>query len=94
MYFHLAIHRPYPEKKHLMLDSMRRLGEALKQQPGLREVYQLEDANSGALVGLAIWDSEEDLKRARPIAWEVIKNDDHEAWEPAPPQVFSLTKAK
>jgi hypothetical protein len=44
----MAIHRPYPDKMDLMLDSMRRFGAALKKQPGLREVYQLRNRESGA----------------------------------------------
>ena len=90
MYVHMAIHRPHPDKEHLMLDSMRRFGVALKKQPGLREVYQLKDTNSGALVGLAIWDSEEAKDAACAVARDAIKDDDHASWEPNPPEVFSL----
>ncbi len=64
MFVAIGIHRPYPEKEALLIDSMRRFGEVMKKQKGLRQVHQLRDERSGALVGLAIWDSKEDWEAA------------------------------
>jgi heme-degrading monooxygenase HmoA len=90
MYIHMAIHRPHPDKEQLMLDSMRRFGTALKKHSGLHEVYQLKDEQSGALIGLAIWESEDAMQAAVSVARNAIKNDDHASWESNPPEVFHL----
>lgn len=93
MIYHIAIHRPHPEKRHLMLDSMHRFGAAVRQQPGLREVRTLSDEESGVLIGFAIWESKEALMAARPVLREAVKNDPHAEWEPHPPEVFLLEEA-
>ena len=92
MFIQLAIHRPHPGKEDLLIDSMHRFGAAIENQPGLREVHTLKDANSNALIGLAIWDSKEQMLAARPAMAEAIKDDDFDSWEEGPPEVFRLTK--
>jgi len=56
---HLSIHRPIPGKEPDIIDSMHRFGRADGQIPGLREVHTLRDRETGTIVGLALWDSEE-----------------------------------
>jgi len=91
MLIHIAIHRrPKPGKEQFLIDSMHRFGVAMQGQPGLQQVHALKDRRTGALVGLAIWDSEEALMAARPVMAEAIKDDDFEEWEDEPPEVFVL----
>ncbi len=93
MLYVIAIHRPYPEKRQFMLESMHRFGAAARTQPGLLELHALSDAESGALVGFAVWDSKEAMMAARPKMREAIKDDPHSEWEPNPPEVFLLEEA-
>lgn len=81
MYIQIAIHHPKTGKEELLIASMHRYGAAVRTQPGIREVYTLQDAEEGVLVGLAIWKSEEALEAARPALREAIKDDDFEDWE-------------
>ena len=91
MLVHIAIHRhPKPDKEQLLIDSMHRFGAAMQGQPGLQQVHTLKDRKTGALVGLAIWDSEESLMAARPAMAEAVKNDNFEEWEDESPEVFML----
>ena len=93
MYFNIGIHRhPKPEKKHLLIASMKRFEEAMRKHNGCREVYQLEDENSGALVGLAIWDSKDDFLVARPHIFKAIENDPFDEWEDSEPEGFRLVR--
>ncbi len=81
MFVHMSIHQPKAGKEELLIASMHRFGEAAKTQPGLQQVHTLRDAESGALIGLAIWDSKEAMIAARPVLMEATKDDDFEAWE-------------
>ena len=90
MFVHMSIHKPHPDKESLLIDSMCRFGEVIKKQKGLQRVHQLKDEKTGALIGLAIWDSKEEWEAARPTMQEAIKDDPFEEWEPKPPDVFWL----
>ena len=90
MFVHIAIHRPRPGQEQALIDSMHRFGAAARTQPGLREVYTLRDPNSGALVGMAIWDTTDLWLAARPAMWEAVKDDNFDEWEDSPPEVFQL----
>lgn len=93
MIYHIAIHRPHPDKRRLLLESMHRFGAEARTQPGLREVHTLADGNAGVLIGFAVWDSKEALAAARPSLREAVKNDPHTEWEPDPPEIFLLEEA-
>jgi heme-degrading monooxygenase HmoA len=86
----IGIHHPKPEFEQAVIDSMHRFGAAAKSQAGLREVHTLRDVRSGALVGLAVWESTEALEAARPALAAATEGDDFDAWEAAPIQVFLL----
>jgi heme-degrading monooxygenase HmoA len=91
MFVHIAIHRrPKAGKEQFLIDSMHRFGAAMQGQPGFQQVSTLKDRKTGALVGLAIWDSEEALMAARPVMAEAVKDDNFEEWEDEPPEVFLL----
>lgn len=90
MLYHIAIHRPFPGKTELLIESMHRFGAAARTQPGLKEVHTLKDAASGVLVGFAIWESREALMAARPALHAVVKDDPFDEWESGPPQMMLL----
>jgi hypothetical protein len=90
MFVHLAIHRPKPGKEQPLIQSMHRFGNAMLREPGLQQVHTLMDQKSGALIGLAIWDSREHWEAARPKMQAAVKDDPFHDWEDNPPEVFHL----
>jgi heme-degrading monooxygenase HmoA len=88
MLYHVSIHRPTPEHEDDVIDSMHRFGAAARTQDGLLEVHTLKDRRSGALIGLAVWDSAEALEAARPALAAATEHDDFDAWEAAPVEGF------
>jgi heme-degrading monooxygenase HmoA len=58
MFAHLVSHRSKPGQEQPLLDSMGRACDALRDCPGLLRVTRLRERASGALIGLALWDSE------------------------------------
>lgn len=90
MFIHLAIHRPRPEKAGDLLASMRRVEAAAAGNPGLVDINICRDARSGALVGLARWETRADFEAAHPLIFEAVKDDPFEDWEDNPPQVLHL----
>ena len=87
---HIAIHHPHPAARGLVIDSMHRAGAAMRAQPGLQQVFTLQDQKSDSLVGLALWESKEHWLAARPAMLAAIAGDDFEAWEAGPPEVYHL----
>lgn len=90
MFIHLAVHRPYTEKAGELAESMIRFGSAMQDQPGLQQVFTLRDQKTGAMIGLALWDSKEAWEAARPAMLAAIENDPFGEWEELPPDVFHL----
>jgi heme-degrading monooxygenase HmoA len=90
MLVHLSIHRPIAEKEQQLVDSMHRFGRADGEIPGLREVHTLRDRESGTLVGLAIWDSEEAFESGVSRMRAAVEGDDVLAWEHGLPEVYLL----
>jgi len=90
LFVHMAIHRPRPEARDKLIDSMHRFGAAMQGCKGLQQAHALQDEESGALIGLAIWDSKEDWEAARPTMLKAIKDDPFDEWEDHPPEVFRL----
>jgi heme-degrading monooxygenase HmoA len=90
MFVHMSIHHPRPGKEELLIDSMHRFGEAMKNRPGLQQAQTLKDQKTGHLIGLAIWDTKEAWLKARPAMLEAVKDDDFESWEEEPPVVYHL----
>jgi heme-degrading monooxygenase HmoA len=87
---HIAIHRPIAEKEGDLIDSMHRFGRADGAIPGLREAHTLRDRETGTLVGLAIWDSEEAFEAGVPRMRNAVQGDDFLAWEQGVPEVYLL----
>ncbi len=80
MFVNISVHRIRPGKEQLMLDSMRRFGEAAKKAGGVQQIHALEDERSGAIVGLAIWDSKEAYEAAGPALMAAVEGDDFADW--------------
>ena len=89
MLYHLAIHRPKPEHEQDLIDSMHRFGVAARGQ-GAIEAHTFKDERSDALVGLAIWRSDDELTAARPALAAATEDDDFDAWESGPVELFML----
>jgi hypothetical protein len=81
--------RPKPEHEQDLIDSMHRFGAAARAQ-GAIEAHTFKDERSDALVGLAIWRSDEDLAAARPALGTATEQDDFDAWESGPVELFLL----
>ena len=88
MYFRIGIHYPRPGKEPILLDSMRKFGEAQKRHKGLIMVHALRDAKANALFGLAIWDSKESYLGAREDMDEALEGVRFDELEDNPPLVF------
>jgi hypothetical protein len=88
--YHVTIHQPKPGAEGALVDSMHRFGEVARGQAGLREAHTLRDQRTGALVGLAVWDSSEALAAARPALAAATAGDDFDAWEAEPVRVYLL----
>ncbi len=89
MLYHLSIHRPRPEHEQALIASMHRFGATAREQ-GAIEAHTLKDARSEALIGLAIWRSDDDLAAARPALAAAVEGDDFDTWESAPTELFLL----
>jgi hypothetical protein len=90
MFVHVAIHRPKSGKEKQLIDSMHRFANAVLREPGLQQVHTMMDQKSGALIGLAIWDSKEEWEAARPKMKDAMKNERFEEWEESATEVFHL----
>ena len=80
MHISLSIMRPNPGNESATIDSMHRFGQAAKTQPGLPLYTTMRDQETGELVGLAVWESEEAAKAAGPALMAAVENDDLDAW--------------
>jgi heme-degrading monooxygenase HmoA len=87
----LAIHRPRLGQEATLIDAMHRFGAAARGAPGLQGIYTLRDSDSDALVGLALWDSAEAFRAARPAMRAAIAGVDFTLLEDTGPEFFLLT---
>lgn len=81
MFVLMSIHRPHPEHRGALIESMHRYGAAISGRDGLRSIHTLADERSDRLVGIAIFESEDDYRRLAPIAREAVAEDPFEVWE-------------
>jgi hypothetical protein len=88
MFVSIAVHRVSADAEPPMIDSMHRYGEAAKAAGGIRQIHTLKDERSGALVGLAIWESKDAYEAAGPALMEAVANDDFDAWHVEPLQSY------
>ena len=91
MLVHLSVHRPKPGREQDLIDSMHRFGRGDGGPfPGLREALTLRDRQTGTLVGITMWDSEEAFHAGVPRMRAAVEGDDFDAWEADPPDVYLL----
>jgi heme-degrading monooxygenase HmoA len=90
MIAHISIHYPKPGAEAALIDSMHRYGLAIKDAPGLINVYTLRDDAKGLLMGLALWESEEARQASIHLARAAVANDPFDDWEAEPVQGFLL----
>jgi heme-degrading monooxygenase HmoA len=60
---------------------MHRFAAAIEGMPGLVSVHTLSDTSSDRLVGLAIFETEEDFVRLAPLARATVADDPFDVWE-------------
>jgi heme-degrading monooxygenase HmoA len=88
---HLSVHRPKPGREQELIDSMHRFGRGDGGPfPGLLEGLTLRDRQTGTLVGLAIWESEQAFRAGVARMRGAVEGDDFAAWEDDPPDVYLL----
>jgi heme-degrading monooxygenase HmoA len=92
MFVSIAVHRVKPGAEQLMIDSMHRYGAAAQAAGGIRQTFTLRDERSGALVGLAIWDSEEAYAAAGQALVEAVSGDDFASWHEGEWQIYHCTE--
>jgi hypothetical protein len=80
MFVNISVHRIKPGTEALMIDSMHRFGAAAKEAGGLQRIHTLKDEKTGALLGLAIWDSKEAYEAAGPALMKAVEGDDLGDW--------------
>ncbi len=81
MYAIASVHHPHPEHRDALIDSMHRFAAAIEGMPGLISVHTLADTTSDRLVGLAIFETEEDFVRLAPVARAAVADDPFDVWE-------------
>jgi hypothetical protein len=94
VFAHLSIHHPKPERVADTLDSMRRVAEAAQGAPGLIAIGPWQDARSGRIIGLALWESKEAFEAAMPAIFQSLPDPDPDGdWQERPTEGFRLTPA-
>ena len=88
MLAHLAIHTPKPERIDELIASMQRFAAAGRLEAGLKEVHTMRDAESGKLLGLAIWESREAFDRGVQAMRRAVESDPFLEWEDTIPEVY------
>jgi heme-degrading monooxygenase HmoA len=88
MLVHLAIHTPKPERIDDLIASMKRFAAAGRSQAGLQEVHTMRDAESGKLLGLAIWESRDAFDEGVHAMRTAVENDPFLEWEDVTPDVY------
>jgi hypothetical protein len=86
----MSIHFPKPNKINLLIDSMHRFGKAMEGKKGMVMAHTTKDEERNRLVGIAIWESEENWLAARTTMLEAVKDDPFEDWEEREPEVYHL----
>jgi hypothetical protein len=80
MFVNVSVMKANPGHEDALADSMRRFAVAARTQPGLTMCTTLRDAETGDLVGLAIWESEQAARAAGPAIMAAVAGDDFETW--------------
>jgi hypothetical protein len=79
----VSVHSPRAEHRAAVLDSMQRYSRVARQQPGLEWTGVVDD-ESGRLVGIALWSTEEAAAAARPALMAEVGGDPFTTWDEQP----------
>lgn len=79
----VSVHSPWPEHRAAVIESMGRYGAVARQQPGFVFTGIVDD-DSGRLVGIAVWESEEAAVAARPHLMAEVGDDPFTTWDERP----------
>ncbi len=90
MFVHLSIHRPIPGKEQDLAAALRGIGRDGEAVPGLHEVRTLRDRETGMLVALAIWESEDAFRDGLPALEAAVEGDEVLEREQGLPEVYVL----
>ena len=88
MIAHIAIHRPNPDSVDELIASMERFAAAGRSQPGLQEVHTMRDAETGTLLGLALWETREAFETGVQAMRAAVEDDLFPDWEDSSPEVY------
>ncbi len=92
MFVHMSIHYPHKSAKKKLKASMHRFKKAVENCDGFIDGFVLEDENSDKLIGKIHWESKDKMMEHIHLASEAVKNDDFNAWEKSPPEVYYLNE--
>lgn len=92
MFIHLAVHHPRPEYAADLLASMGRVDQTAQGSPGLIQIGAWQDQRSGRVVGIAVWESQEDFAASVERIFRAVADDPFDQWLEQPPDVFHLTQ--
>lgn len=76
-----VVHFPKPEYRADLLAAMGRLRAAVEHLPGLDEIGGFEDPESGRIVAVSVWASEEALQAGMPALGAAIEGLPFDVWE-------------
>lgn len=80
MHIQMSILSPKPEFDREVVESMHRFERALVGAPGLISTQTARDADSGNLVGLVFWASEQSMRDSAHLAQSAIADDPFDLW--------------
>ena len=86
----VSVHSPRPEHRASVLDSMQRYSGVARTQPGFVWTGVVDD-DSGRLVGVVVWGSEDDARAAAPALMAEVGDDPFPTWEASPIEGFRGT---
>ncbi len=90
MILYYFVHYPKPDKEHLLAQEMGRFGELVKSQQGVLFVNAFKDTQTGTLMALSVWESQEALQAAMAAMREALTDVPFGDWEERPREMHVL----
>ena len=81
MYVIMGVHHVKPGMESALLDVQVRFGKAQQGHKGLISAFVWKDDNTGALIGITLWDTKEDYDAARPEMDKALQGADFKAYD-------------
>ncbi|HEX5502709.1 MAG TPA: antibiotic biosynthesis monooxygenase [Thermomicrobiales bacterium] len=83
-YLCMAIHYPRPEYRDDLLRLMRRVNAVLRDQPGLLQLGDFDDAAQGRIIAVSVWESAAHFRAGWPQAATALAEARYDLWETRP----------